>query len=862
MAALRRRSAAAPAAVAAALPAATPASAPDPPWITLREAALVAALAALSFVNATEGGWAIDDPRSFAGNRDVVGELVAPPVGAETLDGGGSAEPGSAEPAQGDDGSKDPYMPSSGVAVGVGIEDLPPGSRLQPQPLAQVWADDFWGEPMASANSHKSYRPLTVLSFRLSYVLWSAVLPSGGLGAAAQRAYHAENVALHALVSVLFLAAVRRAAPQQPRSVGLGAAALFAAHAVHCEAVANVTGRAELLAAAFFLASFLAYPIDRYSAGDADSAEPAPSIALPRLLGSIALAVLAMLAKEPGVTVFGLSVLVEGAAILSFVQHHRQQQRRRQQPGAATGPGGTKSPLPATVAAHVYRLIVRSVVVASVGGGALAWRLSLNNGQKPRFSDGANPAALTAPDPTTRWLTHAHIWVQSYWLVVWPLHLSVDWGYGSIPLISSWTDERNLLTALGFLVVGAAAWWSARRMPHTATAAWVAMLLLPFLPASNLFFPVGFVIAERIMYLPSLGFCMLAALFCLGSARRESSGSAGRRSKPNTKGNAAGGRASQPQDVAAAATVSGSGGSGSTWWVRGFVCLVAANLLRTWARNEDWRDCHSLWLSSAEAVPTNEFLPLALGECILERYSHSSSSNDSSSSSSSGGDVVVNGGDVGVHEDDDEAESKRLLSLAMGEAMAAYRAALRINPSYGAATVALAKLLHIEKRYEEEEHVLRSTLTHAGFARDSDVRAVGGGREWRDMMVKLVRTHTQQKADRSMAFFDYTTSYFGFYPDETKDTHTVAYARKGPPPSELTLRSHRPSCTSPKARPSRMRRPCRCRTSLRQPSRRATPAPGAPGWSRRTCCTEQGASRRQPRVSAPCSTSSHAATPR
>jgi hypothetical protein len=105
--------------------------------------------------------------------------------------------------------------------------------------------------------------------------------------------------------------------------------------------------------------------------------------------------------------------------------------------------------------------------------------------------------------------------------------------------------------------------------------------------------------------------------------------------------------------------------------------------------------------------------------------------------------VVVN--DVDVHEDDDEAESKRLLSLAMGEAMAAYRSALRINPSYGAATVALAKLLHIEKRYEEEEHVLRSTLTHAGFARDSDGRAVGGGREWRDMMVKLVRAHTCYK---------------------------------------------------------------------------------------------------------------------
>ena len=36
-----------------------------------------------------------------------------------------------------------------------------------------------------------------------------------------------------------------------------------------------------------------------------------------------------------------------------------------------------------------------------------------------------------------------------------------------------------------------------------------ASLLIPFLPASNLLFWVGFVIAERVMYLPSIGSCVL-----------------------------------------------------------------------------------------------------------------------------------------------------------------------------------------------------------------------------------------------------------------------------------------------------------------------------------------------------------------
>ena len=40
----------------------------------------------------------------------------------------------------------------------------------------------------------------------------------------------------------------------------------------------------------------------------------------------------------------------------------------------------------------------------------------------------------------------------------------------------------------------------------------LALLILPFLPASNFFFPVGFVVAERVLYLPSLGMCLLVAV--------------------------------------------------------------------------------------------------------------------------------------------------------------------------------------------------------------------------------------------------------------------------------------------------------------------------------------------------------------
>jgi len=37
----------------------------------------------------------------------------------------------------------------------------------------------------------------------------------------------------------------------------------------------------------------------------------------------------------------------------------------------------------------------------------------------------------------------------------------------------------------------------------------LSLLIIPFLPSSNLLFKVGFVIAERNLLLPSLGYCLL-----------------------------------------------------------------------------------------------------------------------------------------------------------------------------------------------------------------------------------------------------------------------------------------------------------------------------------------------------------------
>lgn len=40
----------------------------------------------------------------------------------------------------------------------------------------------------------------------------------------------------------------------------------------------------------------------------------------------------------------------------------------------------------------------------------------------------------------------------------------------------------------------------------------IFLMVIPFIPVTNLLFPVGFVVAERVLYLPSMGFCLLVAM--------------------------------------------------------------------------------------------------------------------------------------------------------------------------------------------------------------------------------------------------------------------------------------------------------------------------------------------------------------
>ena len=111
--------------------------------------------------------------------------------------------------------------------------------------LPGLFARPYW--PDAEGVASGLYRPITLATFALDRAVW-------GGGAAG---FHAVNVALHALVSALAWFVGRRVGIHY--GTALLAALLFAVHPIHVEAVANIVGRSELLAAAGVLAAWLSH---------------------------------------------------------------------------------------------------------------------------------------------------------------------------------------------------------------------------------------------------------------------------------------------------------------------------------------------------------------------------------------------------------------------------------------------------------------------------------------------------------------------------------------------------------------------------------------------------------------------------
>lgn len=82
---------------------------------------------------------------------------------------------------------------------------------------------------------------------------------------------------------------------------------------------------------------------------------------------------------------------------------------------------------------------------------------------------------------------------------------------GCIPLIENIFDFRIILVIL-FWLIGILFTHKIIKNPNKSECIGLSLLIIPFIPATNLLFRVGFVIAERVLFLPSIGMCLIITL--------------------------------------------------------------------------------------------------------------------------------------------------------------------------------------------------------------------------------------------------------------------------------------------------------------------------------------------------------------
>ncbi|KAK7151891.1 hypothetical protein R3I94_008279 [Phoxinus phoxinus] len=400
---------------------------------------------------------------------------------------------------------------------------------LPETPWINIFYDDFWGTLLTHSGSHKSYRPLCTLSFRLNYAL-GALDPWG---------YHLVNVVLHCATTALFssLSSLLLGSGCWSLLAGL----LFAAHPIHTEAVAGIVGRADVGAALFFLLALRCYICHCAMKTSAHRRS------WTWFLATLACASFSMLWKEQGVTVLAVAAMYD-----VFVFHRFKLQQ-----------------VPALFQKKKNLHLLLSVFLLGFWGIILlACRLYWMGNKPPNFSNSDNPAA-DCPCFLTRTLTFFFLPAVNVWLLLCPDMLSFDWSMDALPLLRSIADWRNLHTVAFYASLLTLAWFGLRQYPtksketngkanhvangkstngHSCSSDYelsscysnsvhvngtngtakhyssslptteslvvfsLGLLAVPFLPAINLFFYVGFVVAERVLYIPSMGFCLLVAV--------------------------------------------------------------------------------------------------------------------------------------------------------------------------------------------------------------------------------------------------------------------------------------------------------------------------------------------------------------
>jgi hypothetical protein len=310
-----------------------------------------------------------------------------------------------------------------------------------PPSLIAVLKEPYW--PATFGGS--MWRPAVLTSFALDYRISES-----------PHWFHVENVIWAAIATALLTLLACEIAGSL---TGLITGLLFAVHPVHVEAVANVVGRAELMAAAAYAAALLC----------AVRAERRPIW----LVGVALAAAFGMASKE-------LVVTLPATVVLVYVAK-RWDWRRAWRPAAA--------------AAAAVPIVGYFIVHALVNAHGV-------------FYAGGIAVGMEGLGVVQRTSAMLPISVEWWRLLLFPAHLSADYSPGQLTVSTALT-AGHLLGALVWAAVGYVAWRTRRTVAGIAIG--LAWFVITVSPVANIVVPMELLIAERTLYLPSFGIAFALA---------------------------------------------------------------------------------------------------------------------------------------------------------------------------------------------------------------------------------------------------------------------------------------------------------------------------------------------------------------
>ena len=201
--------------------------------------------------------------------------------------------------------------------------------------------------------------------------------------------------------------------------------------------------------------------------------------------------------------------------------------------------------------------------------------------------------------------------------------LCCEYSYNCVPAVHEWRDPRNpaalvLYATVIALAVGALRQFGcvsgdgrSRTGGRGALAVCLAWLLLPFVPASHVFTTIGTLLAERLLYVPSIGFAMMvgsASVSLLAAIERTLCHAITFKPPENTRAHhhRDPSRASS-RDIPMLRLIAGGV----------FAASLGVMMQRTRARTAEWKDDVSLFRSAIEVCPNSAKLQHHVGQLAL-----------------------------------------------------------------------------------------------------------------------------------------------------------------------------------------------------------------------------------------------------